>query len=78
MDGSGMGLGATTERDVQPSSPEAWQSKSKEEAEAHWSYVQAMLMTHGLSDELISVCGWHYRTAMIHGFKHGVEWVNDK
>lgn len=46
----------------------------EELANAHWSYVESVLIAHGVTMEIITQCGFHYRTAMIHGFKHGVEY----
>lgn len=43
------------------------------EAEEHWAYVECVLKTHGESDYVIQKCGYHFRTAMIHGYKHGYQ-----
>lgn len=43
-------------------------------AEEHWSYVRSLLVAHG-DDEDSSVLNqieFHYKSAMIHGYKHGV------
>lgn len=43
-------------------------------AEEHWStYVKVILRAHGEDDDVIEKCGVHYRTAFVHGFKHGAE-----
>jgi len=43
-------------------------------AEEHWStYVRVILKAHGEDDGVIEKCGVHYRTAFVHGFKHGAE-----
>ncbi len=42
-------------------------------AAAHWQYVEGLLELHGLDAEVIEKIGWHYRAAMVHGFKHGME-----
>ena len=39
----------------------------------HWKYIRTVLEEHGESKEVIEKCGFHYRTAFEHGFKHGVE-----
>jgi len=39
----------------------------------HWSYVEQMLKAHGEDEDIIRVIGFHYKTAMVHGFKHGRE-----
>lgn len=44
-------------------------------AKAHWAYVEAVLRAHLEDDLIIDGCGFHYRTAFVHGFKHGVEWA---
>ena len=46
-------------------------------AAAHWDYIEK-LFTYGipkarLADGAIEVIGFHYRTAFIHGYKHGKE-----
>jgi hypothetical protein len=56
--------------------------KAKETAEAlaaaHWGYIGEVLTTHAVPKMQIENIGFHYRTAMIHGFKHGVEWERDR
>lgn len=82
MDGSGMVLDATTKKDVQPSSPEAWQLKSREvsvaQALAHWKYVSSTLSRHGVPEDELNIAGHHYLTAFEHGWKHGVEYIEHK
>jgi len=46
-------------------------SHAKELAEAHWKYIESLLLTHGESLDTVSKIGFHYTTAMIHGYKHG-------
>ena len=48
-------------------------SEFDEEAEAHWSYIKALLETHSEDADIIEKIGFHYRTAMVHGYKHGIE-----
>ena len=48
--------------------------KAKELAEAHWNYIKAVLTNHKMTPDEIDRIGFHYRTAMIHGYKHG--WVD--
>ena len=48
-------------------------ARGKELANDHWSYVEAILIAHGQPDDLISMVGFHYKTALQHGYKHGVE-----
>lgn len=46
--------------------------KAKNLASAHWEYVSGILATHGISVEQIDMIGFHYKTAMVHGYKHGL------
>ena len=43
----------------------------KERTEAHWKYIKSLLEMHGSDKETTKLIGFHYRTAMIHGHKHG-------
>jgi hypothetical protein len=38
-------------------------------ADEHWGYVKEVLELHGARE--IQAIGWHYKTAFIHGYKHG-------
>jgi hypothetical protein len=52
---------------------------AQELADAHWSYIESLLKTHGQSDDnILQIIGWHYKTAFIHGFGHGEEQANGK
>ena len=52
-------------------------------ADAHWEYIEALtratLATPGTSacgmsvDDLVELIGFHYKSAFIHGWKHGLE-----
>jgi hypothetical protein len=42
-------------------------------AEAHWLYLESVLKVHFVLNEEIKIAEHHYKTAFIHGFKHGVE-----
>ena len=42
-------------------------------AQAHWEYVELVLREHGEAESVIKKCGFHYRTAFIHGHKHSEE-----
>ena len=42
-------------------------------AKAHWSYVEEVLTVAGVSPPVIKACEFHYTSAFIHGYKHGVE-----
>ena len=53
-------------------------SKSRELAEAHWdSYVKKIVEAHEPNPEVVEKCGIHYVLTFIHGYKHGVESVNE-
>lgn len=39
----------------------------------HWSYVEGMLVAHNVSPSDLRVAGFHYRSAMLHGWKHAKE-----
>lgn len=47
-------------------------------AAAHWKYVEGLLELHRVDVGDIEIIGWHYRSAMVHGFKHGVEAAKEK
>ena len=46
--------------------------KAKELAEAHWSYVEKVLLTTDPHVD-VTVAKFHYISAFIHGFKHAYE-----
>lgn len=48
------------------------EEKAKQLAEAHWTYVRQVLELEGFNDVYTKVLGFHYTTAMIHGYKHGI------
>lgn len=52
--------------------------KAQELADAHWSYIEALLIQHGEDKHNIEIIGWHYRTSFVHGFKHGQQAYDDK
>jgi hypothetical protein len=43
----------------------------EEETEAHWKYIEQLLKVHGEVDETIVKIKFHYKSAMVHGYKHG-------
>lgn len=49
------------------------QTEITELASAHWGYVKSVLEAHNEDPKIIEQCGFHYREAFIHGYKHGVE-----
>ena len=52
-------------------------NRAWELAEEHWQYVRAVLEHDFRENEeskaIIEVIGFHYKTAFVHGYKHGVE-----
>lgn len=46
---------------------------SQELADKHWSYIESLLATHGTDAQSLQLIKFHYTTAFVHGFKHGVE-----
>ena len=42
---------------------------------AHWSYIEATLRAHDVDDGDIKIAAHHYRSAFVHGYKHGIEVV---
>jgi hypothetical protein len=40
-------------------------------AEEHWNYVESVLATSGHTEENIKLIGFHYKSAFVHGYKHG-------
>lgn len=49
----------------------------EELAQAHWDYVASVLLVHGANETEIEMCGHHYRTAFIHGWKHAIEYRDE-
>lgn len=45
----------------------------KELVDAHWKYVKGVLQVHRTPPEIVSQIEYHYRTAMLHGYKHGAD-----
>jgi len=48
-------------------------TQAKKLAEEHWSYISKLLLTHGESMHNVDKIGFHYKSAMYHGIKHGCE-----
>lgn len=53
-----------------PLSREVMLSKSREEAIAHWKYVEATLKAHDVNS---AIAQYHYISAFMHGYGHGAE-----
>jgi hypothetical protein len=51
----------------------------KKLADDHWDYLKQVITLHEQADrqvdisEAIEMIGFHYRTALIHGYGHGLE-----
>ena len=46
----------------------------KKLVDEHWKYIEGLLMVHGETPEKnMRVIEYHYKTAMLHGYKHGQE-----
>jgi len=39
----------------------------------HWNYIEGILRTQGIEVKQLETIKYHYTTAFIHGYKHGVE-----
>jgi hypothetical protein len=45
----------------------------KELADAHWNYIEDLLITHGEDSKVVEKIEFHYKAAMLHGWKHAYE-----
>ena len=53
-------------------------NKARELAEAHWNfYVKKIVEAHEPDPSVVEKVGVHYVLTFIHGYKHGVESVNE-
>ena len=48
----------------------------REMAEAHWNYVEGVLIAHGVGVETRMACQYHYVEAFVHGWKHCEEAIS--
>lgn len=53
-------------------------NKSTKLAKEHWGYICEVLKIHQADEILISLIELHYKTAFIHGYKHGQEDLIDQ
>ena len=51
-------------------------SEAEIQAGLHWDYVEKTLQTHCIDQSELDLCGHHYKTAFVHGWKHGQEAMN--
>ena len=54
--------------------------KSQELADAHWEYVGQLLRVGQVNDppEGLDIIEFHYKTAFMHGYKHGIQDADDR
>jgi len=48
----------------------------EELAANHWAWVADMLASHNVPVKDIDICGYHYQTAFVHGYKHAIQDVS--
>lgn len=48
-------------------------NRAEELAEAHWGYIEGILAVHNVTIAEITACGYHYKAAFVHGYKHALE-----
>lgn len=39
----------------------------------HWEYIQALLLVQNCDEDDLKMIEFHYKTAFLHGYKHGIE-----
>ena len=44
--------------------------RAKELAETHWKYIEELLSVHMEEESVIEKIGFHYKSAMTHGYLH--------
>ena len=47
--------------------------RGKQLADDHWEYIEALLNRHSIKLLDLGIAEFHYKTAFIHGYKHGKE-----
>lgn len=47
--------------------------RAKQLASEHGKYIRELLNKHGEDPWTIEKIMWHYETAMVHGYKHGLQ-----
>jgi hypothetical protein len=55
---------------AQPNDAPETPPRAEQLAEDHWAYVSELLSVSGLCGAEIKSIGFHYKSAMIHGWKH--------
>jgi len=49
--------------------------QAERKAAEHWEYIKGVLEVHNVTPGDVDICGHHYRTAFVHGWKHRGEAV---
>ena len=51
--------------------------KAEKLAADHWAYLEGLMQTHNVDETAVGAIGFHYKTAFVHGYKHGEEsrWI---
>lgn len=44
---------------------------------AHWQYIRSVLVAHDTCENEMKIACYHYFTAFLHGYKHGLEDVQN-
>lgn len=47
-------------------------SRAETLAARHWAFIGDLLTIHGIPDERIVEIEFHYTSAFVHGYKHGI------
>jgi len=54
------------------------QAEATKLAAAHWQYIEETLLAHKIGTYDIDLARYHYCSAFIHGFKHGIEYSEEE
>lgn len=56
--------------------------RAEQLAQAHWGYIEGLLLAHNLTQAEVDAAAYHYTTAFVHGYKHAMEdvkpWPDNK
>jgi len=72
-DGSGRQTDHFSRGRPVPESKSVPKNNATELADAHWSYVEELLMAHQVQAQKVDEAKFHYKSAFIHGYKHAME-----
>jgi hypothetical protein len=74
MDKAKAAKGATDKPTLSVETVVESNGRAKMLAEEHWEFVRDLLETHVLMEpDFLKQVEFHYKSAMIHGYKHGVD-----